>query len=54
MTIPRQHRDGDTATQILDVAEQLAAGTGAELVQVLGKTVVLYRPSSTNRQIRLP
>ncbi len=28
MTIPRQHRDGDTATQILDVAEQLAQSRG--------------------------
>ena len=37
-----------------EVAEQLANGAGADLVQVLGKTVVLYRPSSTKRQIALP
>ena len=37
-----------------EVAEKLADGARAELVQVLGKTVVLYRPSSTNRQFDLP
>ena len=37
-----------------EVAEQLASGTGADLVQVLGKTVVLYRPSKNNRRIILP
>lgn len=37
-----------------DVAEQLAEGTGAELVQLIGKTVVLYRESKENKQIELP
>ncbi|MBL8150322.1 MAG: ribosome assembly RNA-binding protein YhbY [Blastocatellia bacterium] len=37
-----------------EVAEKLAEETGSELVQVLGKTVVLYRPSSTHPQITLP
>ena len=37
-----------------EVAEKLAGGTGADLVQVLGKTVVLFRPSSTRSQIELP
>jgi RNA-binding protein len=37
-----------------EVAEQLAGGTGADLVQVLGKTVVLFRHSSTRSQIELP
>ena len=37
-----------------EVAEQLAGGTGADLIQVLGKTVVLYRPSSTKKQIAFP
>lgn len=37
-----------------EAAEQLAAGTGAELVQLIGKTVVLYRESTDNKQIELP
>ncbi|MFC4766284.1 ribosome assembly RNA-binding protein YhbY [Effusibacillus consociatus] len=37
-----------------EVAEQLAEGTNAELVQLIGKTVVLYRESSENKQIELP
>lgn len=37
-----------------DVAEQLAEGTGAELVQLIGKTVVLYRESTEHKQIELP
>lgn len=37
-----------------EVAEQLAEGTGAQLVQLIGKTVVLYRESTENKQIELP
>lgn len=37
-----------------DVAEQLAEGTGAELVQLIGLTVVLYKESRENKKIRLP
>lgn len=37
-----------------DVAEALANGTDAELVQLIGHTVVLYKPSANNRQIQLP
>ncbi|AQQ52944.1 ribosome assembly RNA-binding protein YhbY [Planococcus lenghuensis] len=37
-----------------EVAEALAEGTGAELVQLIGLTVVLYKPSVNNRQIQLP
>lgn len=37
-----------------EVAEQLAEGTGAELVQLIGKTVVLYRESTENKRIELP
>lgn len=37
-----------------EVAEQLAEGTGAELVQLIGKTIVLYRESKENKQIELP
>jgi RNA-binding protein len=36
------------------VAEQLAADTTANLVQVLGRTVVLYRPAKATPQIVLP
>jgi RNA-binding protein len=36
------------------VAEQLVNGTGAELVQVIGNTVVLYKESKENKQLRLP
>lgn len=37
-----------------EVAEELAAGTGAELVQLIGKTVVLYKESKENKRIELP
>ncbi|PWK16025.1 ribosome assembly RNA-binding protein YhbY [Tumebacillus permanentifrigoris] len=37
-----------------DVAVQLAEGTGAELVQLIGKQVVLYKESAENKQIKLP
>ncbi|RDU35455.1 ribosome assembly RNA-binding protein YhbY [Neobacillus piezotolerans] len=36
------------------VAEELANGTGAELVQVIGNTIVLYKESMENKQIQLP
>jgi RNA-binding protein len=36
------------------VAEQLSAGTQAELVQLIGHTVVLYKESEENKQIVLP
>lgn len=35
-------------------AEQLAAGTGAELVQQLGRTVLLYKPRPEKPTITLP
>ncbi|EGL82290.1 RNA-binding, CRM domain containing protein [Caldalkalibacillus thermarum TA2.A1] len=37
-----------------EVAEELAKGTGAELVQVIGKQIVLYKESEENKQIELP
>ena len=37
-----------------DVAEQLAKGTRAELVQLIGLTVVLYKESRNNKKIVLP
>ncbi|MGZ0086469.1 ribosome assembly RNA-binding protein YhbY [Caldibacillus thermoamylovorans] len=36
------------------VAEQLAAGTGAEVVQVIGNTIVLYKESNEHKRIVLP
>ncbi|WP_043933949.1 ribosome assembly RNA-binding protein YhbY [Bacillus sp. EB01] len=36
------------------VAEKLAKGTRAELVQVIGHTIVLYKESVENKQIQLP
>jgi RNA-binding protein len=37
-----------------DVAQELAAGTRAELVQLIGLTVVLYKESRNNKKIVLP
>jgi len=37
-----------------EVAEDLAAGAGAELVQLIGHTVVLYKESRDHKTIKLP
>jgi RNA-binding protein len=37
-----------------EVAEALAEGAEAELVQLIGHTVVLYKESSENKTIELP
>lgn len=37
-----------------DVAKALAKGAKAELVQLIGLTVVLYKESKENKQIKLP
>ena len=37
-----------------DVAEALAEGAKAELVQLIGHTVVLYKESKENKKIVLP
>ncbi|MBN3525851.1 ribosome assembly RNA-binding protein YhbY [Paenibacillus apiarius] len=37
-----------------EVAEQLSSRSGAELVQVIGKTIVLYKESEEKKQIELP
>ncbi|HHU20086.1 MAG TPA: ribosome assembly RNA-binding protein YhbY [Bacilli bacterium] len=37
-----------------DVATELVAGTDAELVQVIGATIVLYKESVENKTINLP
>jgi len=36
------------------VAEELANGAKAELVQIIGNTIVLYKESKENKQIVLP
>ncbi|MBE2912060.1 ribosome assembly RNA-binding protein YhbY [Anoxybacillus flavithermus] len=36
------------------VAEQLAQGVGAEVVQLIGHTIVLYKESREHKQIVLP
>ncbi|MGA9226254.1 MAG: ribosome assembly RNA-binding protein YhbY [Mesobacillus sp.] len=36
------------------VAEQLSNGAKAELVQVIGNTIVLYKESRENKQLVLP
>lgn len=36
------------------VAEELAERTGAELVQIIGNTIILYKESAENKQITLP
>ena len=37
-----------------DVAEQLSGRTRSEVVQVIGKKIVLYRESKDNKKIVLP
>ncbi|MCY8755074.1 ribosome assembly RNA-binding protein YhbY [Bacillus haynesii] len=37
-----------------EVAEALAGGAGAELVQTIGNTIVLYKESKENKKIELP
>lgn len=37
-----------------EVAQELASGTEAELVQLIGKTIVLYKESRENKEIQLP
>lgn len=37
-----------------EVAEELSAGTKSELVQVIGRMIVLYKESSENKRIELP
>ncbi len=36
------------------VAEELAEGSGAEIVQIIGNTIVLYKELIENKQITLP
>ncbi|WP_028611337.1 ribosome assembly RNA-binding protein YhbY [Paenibacillus harenae] len=37
-----------------EIGAEVAADSGAELVQVIGKTIVLYKESKDNKKIELP
>ncbi|UOQ46317.1 ribosome assembly RNA-binding protein YhbY [Halobacillus salinarum] len=37
-----------------DVADEIAAATGAHIVQVIGNTIILYKESSNHKQLILP
>lgn len=37
-----------------DVAKQLAEGTEAEIVQIIGNNIILYKESVDNKKIELP
>lgn len=37
-----------------EIATELAKGSGCELVQVIGKTIVLYKESKDHKEIVLP
>ncbi|OPA78364.1 RNA-binding protein [Paenibacillus selenitireducens] len=37
-----------------EIAQDLASGSQSELVQVIGKTIVLYKESREHKQIELP
>ena len=43
-----------TKERARDLAERLAAGTGAAVAQVLGHTLLVYRPKKKDPKIRLP
>ncbi|WP_405101071.1 ribosome assembly RNA-binding protein YhbY [Oceanobacillus sp. FSL H7-0719] len=36
------------------VAEQLSEGAKAEIVQIIGNSIILYKESDENKQIQLP
>lgn len=37
-----------------EVADELSKGAGAEIVQIIGNTIVLYKESKENKQLILP
>lgn len=37
-----------------DVARELSEGSGAETVQIIGNTIILYKESEENKTIELP
>ncbi len=42
------------AADVNDMADMLAGRTRSQVVQVIGKKIVLYRESSTKKKIELP
>ena len=40
--------------EFTEIAEQLAKDTSSEVVQVIGRIAVFYRPSKKNPEIKLP
>ncbi|KGP73127.1 ribosome assembly RNA-binding protein YhbY [Pontibacillus yanchengensis] len=37
-----------------EVAQELADGAQAQIVQIIGNTIILYKESSNNKEIQLP
>lgn len=37
-----------------EISEEVAKGAGAELVQLIGRTIILYKESRNYKQIELP
>ncbi|WP_368784362.1 YhbY family RNA-binding protein [Acinetobacter baumannii] len=37
-----------------EVAEAIASGSGADIVQIIGSTIVLYKESKEHKTIELP
>ncbi|MFC4738188.1 ribosome assembly RNA-binding protein YhbY [Bacillus daqingensis] len=37
-----------------DTARQIAEGAGADIVQIIGNTIILYKESKESKQITLP
>ncbi|TCP32317.1 RNA-binding protein [Scopulibacillus darangshiensis] len=44
----------NTMEDVREAGIQLAEGTGAEVVQVIGSTIILYKESNENKKIELP
>lgn len=40
--------------EVKDVAQELADSTGSNLVQIIGRNIILYRPSEDKPLIELP
>ena len=37
-----------------DVAQKIQSGTAADVVQIIGRTILLYKPHKDNPKIELP
>jgi RNA-binding protein len=44
----------NNSDDLKEVAEELARGAEAELVQIIGKTIILYKESKEHKTIELP